>query len=59
MLYYDAAVGAESGVDAEAARAWLLTYNRGDVEATLLIHDWLASDSGSILSIEPLDPSLG
>ena len=59
MLYYDAAVGADSEVEAGAARAWLLTYNRGDVEATLALRDWLASDSGSIPSIETLDPSLG
>ena len=59
MLYYEDAVGAASEAEAETARTWLLTYNRGDVEATLAIRDWLAADSGSIPSIEALDPPRG
>jgi len=52
MLWYDAAVGAESEEEREEARRWLLTYNRGDVEATLAIRDLLERKSGSIAPIE-------
>ena len=59
MLQYDAAVGAEKESDREAARSWLLTYNRGDVEATLAIREWLEADGGALPSIEALDPASG
>ncbi len=58
MLQYDAAVGAKKGSDREAARSWLLTYNRGDVEATLAIREWLEADGGALPSIEALDPAM-
>ena len=58
MLQYDAAVGAESDSDRETARSWLLTYNRGDVAATLAIRDWLEGDGGALPSIESLDPNM-
>jgi hypothetical protein len=35
MVRYDEAVGAPSDSERQAARTWLLTYNPGDVEATL------------------------
>jgi len=56
---YDAAVGSSSEADVEAAREWLLTYNRGDVEATLAIRDWLVREAESIPPIESLDPLPG
>ena len=56
MLRYEVAVGSGSEAGAEEARQWLLTYNRGDVEATLALRAWLERDSGSIPSVEGLDP---
>ena len=58
MVKYDIAVGAASDVERDEARDWLLTYNRGDVQATLAIRDWMERDPGSIPPIEALDPSL-
>ena len=57
MLRYEIAVGSSSS-EAErlAAREWLLTYNRGDVEATLAIRAWLEGNSRSIAPVESLDP---
>lgn len=39
MLQYTVAL--TGGDDADAARKWLLTYNQGDVEATLAIREWM------------------
>lgn len=57
MVQYDIAAGADDSAERSAAREWLLTYNRGDVEATLAIRNWLdstASDVPSVTSVEPL-----
>ena len=48
MLQYTVALADRS--ESAAARAWLLTYNRGDVEATLAVRAWMAS--GIIPGIE-------
>src|SRR5262245_37300999 len=48
MVRYDLAVGA--GGD-QAARDWLLAYNRNDTEATLALRDWLQQAAGGCLSI--------
>ncbi len=55
MLYHDTAVYAARAQDREQARQWLLSYNQGDVEATLHIRDWLQHDGESIASITTLD----
>jgi len=54
MVRYDLAVDSEDGAEREASRRWLLTYNQGDVEATLALRDWLEARSGAIASIESL-----
>ena len=54
MLYYDQAVGAGDPDRANAARDWLLTYNRSDVEASAALRSWLdlaASDCPSVAAI--------
>jgi predicted RecB family nuclease/type II restriction/modification system DNA methylase subunit YeeA len=38
ILRYDAAVAGD-----DAARRWLLDYNRGDVQATLTVREWMGS----------------
>jgi predicted RecB family nuclease len=58
MLRYDVAVGSDDATERADARHWLLTYNRGDVEATLALRDWLESVAGSIQGIETLEPAV-
>jgi predicted RecB family nuclease len=57
MLRYDVAMGSAFEAERNGARRWLLTYNRGDVEATLALREWLDMASGSIASIESLEPA--
>jgi predicted RecB family nuclease len=57
MLKYDLAVSSDDESIRSEARNWLLTYNQGDVEATLAIRNWLEGGDGRLPSIESLDPS--
>ena len=50
MLRYDVAVSDATGAD--AARKWLLDYNRGDVEATLALREWLDTEGAEVPSID-------
>jgi predicted RecB family nuclease len=52
MVRYDQAVS--RGPEAEEARRWLLTYNRGDVEATKALRDWLQDVAGGYPSVAEL-----
>jgi len=52
-LRYDDAVGTDPGV-AESARPWLLDYNRGDVEATRALREWLDHQASGCPSVEDL-----
>ena len=54
MLYYEAAIDGADQTAAQAARDWLLTYNRNDVEATAALRDWLDNEASTCPSIEGL-----
>jgi predicted RecB family nuclease len=71
MLRYDEAAGrgtagrlgaadvpgeTSSAEEAGAAREWLLTYNRNDVEATRALRDWLDRDASGCPPVEDLGP---
>jgi predicted RecB family nuclease len=58
MIRYDAAIAAEDERERDFAREWLLTYNRGDVEATLALREWLSRAGSTVPSIEVIDPIL-
>jgi predicted RecB family nuclease len=58
MMRYDAAVAAEDEGERESARDWLLAYNRGDVEATRALREWIDREAEAIQSIEAVDPAL-
>ena len=56
MIRYDEAVGAGGPAVAQAARDWLLAYNRSDVEATLALRDWLERAGSGLPSVADLGP---
>lgn len=58
MLLYETAVGAANGHEKLKAQKWLLDYNRGDVEATLAVREWMDRETLTIPSIETVDPTL-
>ncbi|MHB1447436.1 MAG: TM0106 family RecB-like putative nuclease [Acidimicrobiales bacterium] len=53
MLRYDEAVGADQ-VAGGSARQWLLDYNRGDVEATKALRDWLDVAASELPNVQAL-----
>lgn len=55
MVQYDTAVTSTDEAERDRARRWLLTYNKGDVEATLAIREWLERHGTSIPPIESID----
>jgi predicted RecB family nuclease len=56
MIHYDEAVRVGDSSAAQAARDWLLVYNRNDVEATLALREWLDRAGSSLPSAEDLGP---
>ena len=54
MLYYEAATDSPDQTAGEAAREWLLTYNRNDVEATAALRYWLDGAASACPSVEAL-----
>jgi predicted RecB family nuclease len=56
MIRYDEAVGGGAPCAAQAARDWILAYNRNDVEATLALRDWLDQAGSGVPSAEDLGP---
>jgi predicted RecB family nuclease len=54
MIRYDEAVNTFDRQVASAARHWLLTYNRGDVEATRALREWLDQKATSCPPVEDL-----
>jgi predicted RecB family nuclease len=56
MLRYDQAVGPSDAApgESQAARDWLLTYNRNDVEATRSLREWLERFASGCPPVESL-----
>ena len=53
MLRYDEAAGTDAAA-ADDARRWLLDYNRGDVQATRTLREWLHDEASGCPSVEDL-----
>jgi predicted RecB family nuclease len=58
MLRYDQAANCASTApgESDAARDWLLTYNRNDVEATRSLREWLDREASSSPPVDTLGP---
>lgn len=56
MVKYEEAVAEGDSVEIRAARNWLLTYNRNDVEATLAVREWLGRGADDPPSVGDLGP---
>jgi len=56
MIRYDEATGAGDPAVAQAARDWLLAYNRSDVEATRAVREWLDRAGSGFPSAADLGP---
>ena len=58
MLWYDQAVGCSAAApgESDAARDWLLTYNRNDVEATRSLREWLDQEASDCPPVDGLGP---
>ncbi|MGA9775648.1 MAG: ribonuclease H-like domain-containing protein, partial [Candidatus Dormiibacterota bacterium] len=56
MVKYEEAVADADSRRAQAARSWLLSYNRSDVEATLALREWLGRGADDSPSVEDLGP---
>jgi len=54
MIRYDEAVDPGDQIAARSARSWLLAYNRNDVEATLVLREWLDEAASGCPSVEDL-----
>jgi predicted RecB family nuclease len=54
MLYYETAVDNSDPTAAATGRAWLLTYNRNDCEATAALRSWLSTAASACPPIESL-----
>ena len=53
---YEEAVAEVDSRRSEAARSWLLSYNRNDVEATRAVRQWLGRGAGNPPRLEDLGP---
>lgn len=58
MVVYDTAVDGPAHDGRDDARTWLLDYNRGDVEATLALREWMDDEAPNIRPIETVVPKL-
>ena len=57
MLLYETAIGSPVEDERPKAQQWLLDYNRGDVEATLALREWMDREATTIPGIETVDPT--